>query len=207
MIPVSCNGQRVCGISAATVLEDFPTAQAKDVTVKWTCGTDPTQYTAQGVPWYVSRNGVSYPDAAVVQARCRPTTVTCTDPTVNSTTCSNFAKDASDDIVYSNAQNPTYQISASYPQCSSVISGKVNYYHQNVSTAGDGACVNVQRSINDAVTEGSCPAGIGQTAGNSWLVWPYNVGIGAGSSWTALTDPALGHPPLLLFLGCSSLLQ
>ncbi len=207
LIPTSCNGQRVCGISAATVLEDFPSAQAKDVSVNWTCGSNPTPYAAQAVPWVVSRSGISYPDVAVLQARCRPSPVTCTDPVLNTTTCSNFAKDASDDVVYGRAANIPYQLSASYPSCSGVIGGKVNFYHNNLSTQSDGACVNVQRSINDAVSEGSCPSGIGMSAGNSWMAWPYNVGLGTGSSATPVIDPALGQPPLLLFLGCNSLLQ
>ena len=155
----------------------------------------------------VSRNGISYKDAAVVHARFRPSPVTCTDPDLNPTTCSNFANDASDDVVYANAANIPYQVSASYPSCSGVISGKVNFYHNNLSTQSDAACLNVQRSINDAVSEGSCPAAIGMTASNSWMAWPYNIGLGTGSNATPLVDPALGQPPLLLFLGCNSLLQ
>jgi len=97
--------------------------------------------------------------------------------------------------------------SKSNSSCSSVISGKTNYYHQNGSTANNAACKNVQNAIHDAIAEGSCPAGLGSDANNSWKLWPYNIGIGAGTTGTPLVDPAVGQPPLLLFLGCNSLLQ
>jgi len=58
-----------------------------------------------------------------------------------------------------------------------------------------------------AIAEGSCPAAVGSDANNSWKLWPYNVGVGAGTNATPVVDPALGQPPLLLFLGCNSLLQ
>lgn len=203
----TCNGQRVCGASAATLLEDFAGAGSQDVKATWTCGNDPSPYTAQGVPWTVTRSGVSYPDSAVLQARCPTTTVTCTDPGNNPTTCSNFAKDADDTVVYANAAKIPFQLSATYSSCSSVIGGKTNYYHQQGSTANNPACQNVQNAIHDAIAEGSCPAATGSDANNSWKLWPYNVGVGAGTTSTTVVDPAVGQPPLLLFLGCNSLLQ
>ena len=203
----TCNSQRVCGASAATLLEDFAGAGPQDVKATWTCGTDPTPYTAVGVPWTVTRGSVSFPDAAVVQARCPTTTITCTDPGNNPTTCSNFAKDADDTVVYANAAKIPIQLSATYSSCSSVISGKTNYYHQNGSTANSPACQNVQNAIHDAIAEGSCPTAVGSDANNSWKLWPYNIGVGTGTNATPVVDPALGQPPLLLFLGCNSLLQ
>lgn len=133
--------------------------------------------------------------------------MTCTDPGNNPTTCSNFAKDADDTVVYANAARIPFQLSATYSSCSSVIGGKTNYYHQNGSTANNPACQNVQNAIHDAIAEGSCPAAVGSDANNSWKLWPYNVGVGAGTNATPVVDPALGQPPLLLFLGCNSLLQ
>jgi hypothetical protein len=109
--------------------------------------------------------------------------------------------------VYANAATIPYQLSATYSSCSSVISGKTNYYHQNGSTANNPACQNVQNAIHDAIAEGSCPVAPGSDANNSWKLWPYNVGVGTGTTATALIDPAVGQPPLLLFLGCNSLLQ
>ena len=201
----TCNGERVCGHSAATVLKNSPGATAQDVTVSWTCGSDPTPYTAHAAPWTVSRSSVSYPDLAVVQPSCPPTTVTCTDPQLHPTTCSHFAEDAEDDVVYTNAAHIPYQLSNDHPQCESTISGKTNFYRTNSGTKNDPACTNVQRAIHDAIAEGSCPPGIG--GANEGKTWPYNVGIGGGSTATSLVDPALGQPPLLLFLGCNSLLQ
>lgn len=203
----TCNGQRVCGASAATLLEDFAGAGPQDVKATWTCGTDASPYTAVGVPWTVTRGSASFPDSVVVQARCPTTTITCTDPGNNPTTCSNFAKDADNAVVYANAAKIPFQLSATYSSCSSVIGGKTNYYHQNGTTAQDPACHNVQNAIHDAIAEGSCPAAVGSDANNSWKLWPYNVGVGAGTNATPVVDPALGQPPLLLFLGCNSLLQ
>ena len=57
----TCNGQRVCAASAATLLEDFAGAGPQDVKATWTCGNDPSPYTAVAVPWTVTRSGVSYP--------------------------------------------------------------------------------------------------------------------------------------------------
>jgi hypothetical protein len=91
-----------------------------------------------------------------------------------------------------------------------VIAGKTNYYHvdpASPSTHNSPACANVQAAIRDAIAEGSCPPGIGADANGSWTVWPYNASISGGSTSTCLTDPAIGQPPLLLFLGCSSLLK
>ena len=202
----TCNGERVCGRSAVTVLKGSPGATAQDVAAHWTCGSDPTPYTILGVPWTVSRSGFSYADS-VVQPSCPPTTVTCTDPNNFPTKCSNFAKDATNDVVYMNAANISYQLSNDHPSCESVISGKTNFYHTNSGTKNDPACTNVQRAIHDAIAEGLCPPGIGADANTSWMAWPYNVGIGGGSTATSLVDPALGQPPLLLFLGCNSLLR
>ncbi|HKU85426.1 MAG TPA: hypothetical protein VJV77_03725, partial [Casimicrobiaceae bacterium] len=203
----TCNGTRVCGISAATLLDDFAGANAQDVTLNWACTNDTAPYSAHAVPWIVTRSGVSYPDAAVVQARCPPTTVVCTDPVLNSTTCSNFAKDASDDVVYANAARIPYQLSATYSSCSSVISGKTNFYRTDGINADNPACQNVRNAIHDAIAEGSCPAAPGSDANGSWKLWPYNVGLGAGTTATTAVDPAIGQPPLLLYLGCNSMLQ
>jgi hypothetical protein len=203
----SCNGERTCGLSAATVLRGYPGATAQDVAVSWKCGSDPTPYTAHAVSWTVFQNGASVPDLAVMQPSCPPTTVTCTDSTLYPTTCSHFAEDATNDVVYTNALHIPYRLSNDHPQCESVIGGKTNFYLTNSGTKNDPACSNVQRAIHDAIAEGSCPAGFGADANTSWMVWPYNVGLGPGTIPTTLVDPALGQPPLLLFLGCNSLLQ
>jgi hypothetical protein len=205
----TCNGERGCGLSAATVLEYEPEGTAaSDLAVSWRCGSDPVTYTTFGVPWTVSRSGFSYPNAAVVQPYCPPTTVTCTDPELAPTTCSHFSKDAEDAVVYMNAAHIPYQLSNDHPSCEGVISGKTNFYRTDSSTKNDPACTNAQRAIHDAIAAGDCPPGIGANANNSWMAWPYNFGIGPGSgaTTTKLVDPAIGQPPLLFFLGCNSLL-
>ena len=208
--PVCGGDRRVCGLSGATVLEQAPGASATELVASWTCGAESTGYLIDGVPWVVSRNGLAFPDPAVMQLYCLPTTVTCTDPSLYPTTCSHFAEDAPDDVVYTRVANIPYQLSADHTACAGVLAGKSNYYHTDPatpSTHGDPACVNVQRAIHDAVAEGSCPAGVGADKDSSWAVWPYNIDVGAGSSGTPLIDPALGQPPLLQWLGCNSLLQ
>jgi hypothetical protein len=208
--PVCGGDRRVCGLSGATVLEQAPGAPASDLVVSWTCGTETTGYLIDGVPWVVSRNGLAFPDPAVMQLYCLPTTVTCTDPSLHPTTCSHFAEDAPNDVVYTRVANIPYQLSAGHASCPGVLAGKTNYYHSDPAspaTHSDPACINVRRAIHDAVAEGACPAGIGADAGTSWTAWPYNIDIGTGSAATPIIDPALGHPPLLQWLGCNSLLQ
>lgn len=144
-----------------------------------------------------------------MQAACSPSPVTC-DPS-HPTTCSPFRNDAADSVVYAKAGNFPYPLcQVAYPQCAGVIAGKTNYYHTDPaspSTHNNPACQNVQAALHDAIAEGSCPAGIGADANSSYTVWPYNVSISGGSTSTCLTDPAINQPPLLLFLGCNSLLE
>ena len=171
----------------------------------------PTPQTAHAEPW---------DGDAVVSVTCLPSAVTCNTSQV--TTCSVFApivtengnsaaQQRSDDVVYENVLTFPYQIcvSSQYPQCTQVIAGKTNYYHNSSdspSTHDDPACLNVQRAIHDAIAEGSCPAGVAANANTSENVWPYNLSIASGQSSGCLPYPGT-QPALLPFIGCGPYVQ
>ena len=198
-----CNGRRVCYFSADELLRAelngaAPTAQdANDLVVSWTCADDPTPRTANGVMWN---------STPVVELRCPASPATCN--TSEPTTCSPFAAERPDDVVYENVATMSYQIcvSTQYPQCVPVIAGKTNYYRSNSSTMNKPACQNVRQAIADAITEGDCPAAPGEDPYGSSNAWPYNTAIGTPPANTCLPNP-LGQPALLADVGCGPLLD